>query len=89
MMFNNLFFDWFLAGFKLDRWKKVASYPLESMAGLNRPVMYPKGWLIGSKYKFLYLQKSEIAILLFFNLSSDKISLSHGLKQILGLAWYF
>ena len=60
--FNNLLFGFFWAGFQLDRWKNVASCLLESMAGLNKPVMSPKCWLTRSKYKFLYLQKSEIAI---------------------------
>ena len=62
MMFTNLSFWLFWSGFQLDRWKKVASYPLESMGGHNRPVMYPKCWLMRPKYKFLYPQNSEIAI---------------------------
>ena len=37
MMFNNLLFGFFWAGFQLSRWKIVASWPLESMAGLNLP----------------------------------------------------
>ena len=61
-MFNYLLLGFFWAGFQLDKWKKVVSYLLESMAGLNKPVMYPKCWLTRSKYKFPYLQKSEIAI---------------------------
>ena len=62
MAFNNLLFGFFWAGFQLDKWKKDVSCLLESMAGLNKPVMYPKCWLTRSKYKFPHLQKSEIAI---------------------------
>ena len=43
---------YFLASFGLVfNWtseKKIVSYLLESMAGLNKPVMYPKCWLTRS-----------------------------------------
>ena len=60
--FNNLLFGFFWAGFQLDRWKNVASCLLESMAGHNKPVMYPKCWLTWLKFKLPLLQTSEIAI---------------------------
>ena len=61
-MFNNLLFGFYWTGFQLDRWKIVASCLLESMAGHNKPVMYPKCWLTWLKFKLPCLQTSEIAI---------------------------